>query len=98
MWEDYATYGATKIFNRVFALVLASQLQHSHVTKGLVDGLVLQPGMVTSGMNNHAVIKNKTSSPAECTRGTLSDLGHAKCTFGSMLHNFQGRLFVPIIG
>ena len=83
-----ATYGATKLFNKVFASLLATQLRQSHTTKGLVDGIVLQPSLVTSGMNNHVVAPGISCTPEECARGTLSDLGEMKNTFGSLLHNF----------
>lgn len=84
----YATYGATKNFNLVFANLIACQLDSCYGTKGLVDGLVLQPGMVSSGMNNYKTIDNVSCTTDECTRGTLSDLGNKPQTYGSLLHNF----------
>ena len=86
------------MFNNVFAAQVSNQLNSASSTKGLVDGLVLKPGMVTSGMNNFTTVKYMSSTADECTRGTLSDLGKMDKTNGSLLHSAQGKFLLPIVG
>jgi len=52
-FPGYAIYGATKTFNLIFADLVITQFQKSLTSKGLIDGLILQPSAVTSGMNQY---------------------------------------------
>lgn len=93
---QYSAYGGTKIFEKVFGNIAAYQMQRSRTTQGLVDGLILEPSMVTSNMNNFKTVPYVSSTADECTRGALSDLGDKKKSYGSLLHSAFGMFFVPI--
>ena len=84
-----AHYTATKVFNMVFAQLIAKNLNSGVKANGIMSTTV-HPGAVTTGMTKNFSRQGMTSFPEQTSLGTLQnlDLNLTSMTSGSFLHAF----------
>jgi NAD(P)-dependent dehydrogenase (short-subunit alcohol dehydrogenase family) len=76
-------YCATKVYDDQLSRSITESYQ-----KRNINTLIVQPGIVTTGMTHNAQVAGSSCQPEECVRGSLSQLGLLNYTYGATIHTF----------
>ena len=82
-FPNATTYSATKVFDDQ----LTKSIRESYLKRN-IDSLIVQPGIVTTGMTGSAQITGNSCLPEQTSIGSLAQLGLLGHSYGSTIHTW----------